>query len=140
MAGIAPQQTLVHDFDQFLYASVGEDRSGYAVTVLSALARLGFDPWTEASALAALSRDAARNRISKLLADFRDVPTLVLEHGAMADKLTLLLPAHASRTSTPTGASASGARKISTGTIIAICTALVVIVQLFFLGRGGSGD
>jgi hypothetical protein len=33
------------EFERFLYASVGEDRNGYVVTVLSTLARLGLDPW-----------------------------------------------------------------------------------------------
>ncbi len=32
------------EFERFLHASVGEDRNGYFVTVLSALARLGLDP------------------------------------------------------------------------------------------------
>jgi len=34
-----------NDFDPFLFASVGEDRNGANVTVISALARLGLDPW-----------------------------------------------------------------------------------------------
>ncbi|MGB3315283.1 MAG: hypothetical protein WBB85_12785 [Albidovulum sp.] len=50
------------EFEQFLYASVGEDRNGYAVTVLSALARLVLDPWKETAELVTLGRDAARAR------------------------------------------------------------------------------
>jgi hypothetical protein len=48
------------EFERFLYASVGEDRNGYVVTVLSALARLGLDPWAETADLVTLGRDAAR--------------------------------------------------------------------------------
>jgi hypothetical protein len=64
------------EFERFLYASVGEDRNGYVVTVLSALARLGLDPWTETAELVTLGRDAAQTRLGTLLARFRDVPTL----------------------------------------------------------------
>ena len=42
------------DFDAFLQAELGEDRNGVAVTVLSALARVGLEPWTEAKELARL--------------------------------------------------------------------------------------
>ncbi len=47
------------DFERFLYATVGQDRNGYAVTVLSTLARLGLDPWNETAELVALGREAA---------------------------------------------------------------------------------
>ncbi|MCU9850504.1 hypothetical protein OEZ60_21200 [Defluviimonas sp. WL0024] len=80
------------DFDRFLYAFVGEDQNGSAVTVLSALARLGFDPWEEAARLADSGPDAARGRLGAILSGFKDVPALSLEHGAVAAKLAVLLP------------------------------------------------
>jgi hypothetical protein len=80
------------EFDRFLYASVGEDRNGYVVTVLSTLARLGLDPWKETAELVALGRDAARTRLGTLLARFRDVPTLESDHGRVAGDLSQLLP------------------------------------------------
>ena len=55
-------------FDAFLYASVGEDKAGIELTVLSALARLGFDPWNEASRLADLPRAAAAQALAKSIA------------------------------------------------------------------------
>ena len=59
------------EFDRFLHASVGEDRNGYVVTVLSTLARLGLDPWKETAELVTLGRDAARARLGTLfLPDF----------------------------------------------------------------------
>ena len=48
------------EFDRFLHATVGEDRNGYAVTVLSTLARLGLDPWNETAELVTLGHDGAR--------------------------------------------------------------------------------
>ena len=46
------------DLDRFLYAFVGVDRGGSEVTVVSTLARLGLDPWKEASDLATASEGA----------------------------------------------------------------------------------
>ena len=80
------------EFEQFLHASVGEDRNGYVVTVLSTLARLGLDPWKEAADLVALRRDAAQARLGTQLARFRDVPALASDYGRVARDLSQLLP------------------------------------------------
>jgi hypothetical protein len=37
------------EYDDFLFASMGEDRNGLPLSVLSALARLDVDPWEEAT-------------------------------------------------------------------------------------------
>lgn len=42
------------EFNEFLFAVVGEERGGQQLTVLSALARLGLDPWGEAARLSKL--------------------------------------------------------------------------------------
>ena len=124
------------NFDRFLYASVGEDRNGYAVTVLSAFARLGLDPWEEASELGAEPRDVAYDRLSTLLSGFRDVPTLLREHAATARKLTELLPRHPARALKASGLSTIQGSPISGGAIVVI---LLVLAQVFFLGMAGSG-
>lgn len=92
MANVALNNPHGNDFDKFLFADVGEDRNGNAVSVLSTLARLGLDPWEEALALGSLRRDAVRLRLDELLSTFKDVPTLDFEHRAVAAKLALLLP------------------------------------------------
>ena len=92
MTGVDVLHPHGNGFDPFLQAAVGEDRNGQVVTVLSMLARLGLDPWSEASGLASLSRAAAGTRLDKLLSGFRDVPALGLDHGAIARSLTDLLP------------------------------------------------
>lgn len=55
------------EFDDFLYASVGEE-NGMRLSVLSALARLELDPWQEAEQLARLSTKAATMRLASLIA------------------------------------------------------------------------
>ena len=79
-------------FEPFLYAPVGEDRHGATVTVLSMLARLGVDPWGEASELASLPRSAARQRLEALMARFSDVATLVTDRNNVISGLLAVLP------------------------------------------------
>lgn len=80
------------DYDRFLFAEVGEDSTGAPVTVLSALARLDLEPWTEACELSRLARSAAQVRLAAHLEAITDVPALALANGARATKLVALLP------------------------------------------------
>jgi hypothetical protein len=54
-------------YDAFLFESLGVEDSGMELSVLSALARAGLDPWAEAKRLAGLPRQAAVAAIAKLL-------------------------------------------------------------------------
>jgi hypothetical protein len=76
----------------FLYADVGEDARGTSVTVLSMLARLGVDPWREASALARMPARDAQGRLCGLLARFADVPCLRPACADVASRLVARLP------------------------------------------------
>jgi len=97
------------DYDIFLQAEVGEDRTGAAVTVLSAFARLGLEPWTEAKELARLRSEDAEVRLKAHLAAITDVPALALASGSKAAKLISLLPKQAPRIS------AKASRTVSDG-------------------------
>ena len=55
------------ELNAFLFASVGEDKTGVDVTVLSALARVGLDPWGEAARLSSLSNEAAAQALTKTI-------------------------------------------------------------------------
>jgi hypothetical protein len=55
------------EFDAFLFAPVGEDRSGMPLSVVSMLARLDLDPWQTAAQLAALSPDFAAQELVSIL-------------------------------------------------------------------------
>lgn len=85
------------DYDAFLHAKVGDDASGAAVTVLSALARLGLEPWTEAQELARLNRQAAQVRLKAHLSAISDIPALDRASGSVATRLVALLPTRASQ-------------------------------------------
>lgn len=83
------------DYDAFLHAEVGEDRTGAAVTVLSALARLGLEPWTEAKALARLGKEDAELRLNAHFETIKDIPALALASQSRASRLVSLLPRRA---------------------------------------------
>jgi hypothetical protein len=79
-------------FGDFLYATIGDDGNGMALTVLSALARQDVDPWQEAADLSRLPRGSAIQRITSRLETIPGGPSLE-ERTAIAQRLISLLPA-----------------------------------------------
>jgi hypothetical protein len=79
-------------FDDFLYASIGEDDHGMLVSVLSTWARMGLDPWQEAANLAQLPAEAAAEKLAALLAVLPQGSVAYLDPPAVAARLTGLLP------------------------------------------------
>ena len=107
MADTAAQLGQDPQFDSFLNAPVGEDQRGISVSVLSMLARLGVDPWDEASDLATLPEGAARQRLEALIARFDDVQTLVPDRGRIVAGLLAFLPRRAAFAGISSGGTAA---------------------------------
>jgi hypothetical protein len=84
--------TLGSEFDDFLFAAIGEDSDGMPLSVVSALARMDLDPWHEAASLAAVSVEAATGKLTSLLAALPDPALRRLDPGTTAARLTALLP------------------------------------------------
>jgi hypothetical protein len=82
---------LASEFDDFLFATIGEGRNDVPLSVLSALARLDIDPWQEAAALAQASRETATQRLASLIAALPDGPSAHPDPG-IAARLIALLP------------------------------------------------
>jgi hypothetical protein len=80
------------EFDQFLGASIGEDRNGTGLSVLSALARLDVDPWKEATSLARMPREAAAVRLTELIEALPLAPASAIPSRMSAANLVALLP------------------------------------------------
>jgi hypothetical protein len=55
------------EFNDFLFASIGEERNGMVLSVISALTRLDIDPWSEAARLAKLSREMAAQTLAPMI-------------------------------------------------------------------------
>ncbi len=120
-------------YDAFLFESLGVEDSGMELSVLSALARAGLDPWAEARRLAGLPRQAAVAAIVKLFNLGEDKET--------ARHLAELLPRSA-----PSMASAGPAddkllqrqvffRKYG---LIMIAAGLVAVVGLMMYGKAAE--
>jgi hypothetical protein len=80
------------EFDPFLFASIGEDRHGQLLSVISALARSDLDPWLEAVGLARMSRDQATARLRGLIVALPGGPPSDRSVDAIAGELVRLLP------------------------------------------------
>ena len=80
------------EFNDFLFAPIGEDRNGMLVSVLSGLARLDVDPWQEAAKLAQLPGETATQRLASLIGALRDRDWSYLDPPTVATRLIALLP------------------------------------------------
>lgn len=76
----------------FLYADVGTEPNGFPLTILSMLARLGHDPWTQAASWAAMPRAAAIDGLSQSIVQMPLVPAALAGSRDIAARLVQLLP------------------------------------------------
>ena len=91
MAHSASVSVLPAQFDDFLFAQIGEDGNGI-LSVLSALARLDLDPWQEAANLAQLPKATAARRLASLIAKLPGLPLAQRDIAATASRLIARLP------------------------------------------------
>jgi len=89
-----PLSLVGSEFDDFLFAPIGEDKNAMQLSVLSALARLNVDPWQEAANLARLPGETATQRLASLISALPDDSSGHLEPGLIA-RLVALLPSGA---------------------------------------------
>ena len=84
------------EFDDFLFAVIGEEECGGQLTVVSALARLGLDPWGEAANLSKLTREAATSALAAKIAALPAGQWTEPDIRAIAARLVGCLPKHVS--------------------------------------------
>ena len=92
MALSAKFTQLNSDLDGFLAVECGHEKSGAPLSVLSALTRIGVDPWREGSRLSKLPRDVAARELAPLIARFSDEGRLSSEVMTLAERIAGLLP------------------------------------------------
>ena len=80
--------------ENFLFAEIGIGESGAALTMLSALARCGSDPWIEAARLSALPRAGAMEALSLFLGKMPPAWCSLSDRPATATRLLNLLPSN----------------------------------------------
>jgi hypothetical protein len=91
MISSAPTSSPTSAFNPFLYATVGDDKNGMALTVLSVFARQDVDTRQEAADLSRLSGETAIQRITSRLETIPGDPSLI-DRAAIAQRLLALLP------------------------------------------------
>jgi len=90
---LRPEFALGHsEFNAFLFDPVGEDKTGFPLTVLSALARLGLDPWGEAARLSNLSVEAAVQALTATIAQLPEGDWQASDTAGIAARLVACLP------------------------------------------------
>ena len=90
---LRPEYSLGHSpYNAFLFAAIGEEQVGGPLTVLSALTRLGFDPWQEAARLAGLPRETAARVFAVTIAMLPEGDWKASESEAIAARLVNWLP------------------------------------------------
>src|SRR6516225_8856301 len=82
------------DLDRFLFATVGDEIDGVPLSVISALTRLGLDPWHEAGRLSSMSNREAVEQLARLIAELPGLFRPLDEVREIANRLIQLLPRH----------------------------------------------
>jgi hypothetical protein len=140
MTRSASSFALPTEFDEFLLAPIGEDRNGMLLSVLSALARMGIDPWEEAANLAKLPRETATRTLALLIAALPGGPSAHPDPETIAPRLIALLPRPpAALEVRPSKASAAVAvlahRPVFTYVISYLIFMIFVLVGQWFMAR-----
>jgi hypothetical protein len=92
---LSAQFSLLHsDLNDFLFATISDEANGMPLSVLSALTRLGMDPWDEAAQLAALPKVRAAEALAPMIARLSIGRSLRADDMAVARRLAGLLPTH----------------------------------------------
>jgi hypothetical protein len=121
---------LKSEFNDFLYAPIGEEGNDTPLTVLSALARLGIDPWQESARLAQLSKDLATQSLTSMIAKLPNGRWAQSDAGAIAARLVALLPGKSDFAPSPR-ATVSGRFPGSSRTVMFLIAAALGAMMLF---------
>lgn len=80
------------ELSAFLFAPICEEKNGMPLSVVSALARLGVDPWQEAARLARLPNAAAAAALAATIGRMSGGVEQLLDAPKIAARLVRLLP------------------------------------------------
>ncbi len=85
--------------NDFLFAEVGTELNGSALTVLSVLARLGCDPWAEAARWTTLPKRQSIDSLAQSITQMPLYPEALADARATATRLIGLLPVQVDKSS-----------------------------------------
>jgi hypothetical protein len=119
--------------DAFLFASIGEEESGMPLSVASALARLGNDPWVEAEKLTAMPRAIAAETLASMIAKIPMANWKPSDASAIAATLIQLLPGRVTNPSKPEGTRAGSRLSWPQILVWLICLGLIAFTAFKML-------
>jgi hypothetical protein len=121
---------LLHsDLNDFLFAAVGDEPNGMPLRVISALTRLGVDPWDEAARLAALPKALAAEALAPMIARLCIGPSPPRSDDvAVARRLAGLLPMHKHAASPAREPTAASVTKSVHAIMLLVCLGLAVAI------------
>lgn len=131
---LRPEYSLIHsEFNDFLFALVGEEKNGMQLTVLSALVRLGFDPWREAARLSELTEEAATSALAVAISALPEGEWTGSNSRSLAVRLVDRLPKHVSPSAKSLPGNSIGNQKpksMAQKWLVWIALAIAVLVAL----------
>ena len=136
MIRAAPVFTLAPEFDNFLFARIGEEKNGMLLSVISALAGLDLDPWQEAANLAQLPKPTATGRLASLIESLPDGPSTHLDAGTTAARLIAHLPRRVGLIAPSAGTSLGVGTSAMLQSQPARCIYIALVLMVLFGGLG----
>jgi hypothetical protein len=131
---LRPEYSLGHsEYNAFLFAAVGEEKVGLPLTVLTALTRLGFDPWREAARLSDLPKETAARVFAVTISMLPEGDWKASDSEAIAARLVNWLPGRSVAVIPSVAAGRGGSEKVKSGFAMWLAWG-VLAAALLFLG------
>jgi hypothetical protein len=124
------------DLDGFLFAPVGEERGGTPLSVISALTRLGLDPWDEATRLSSLAKREAVDQLAPMIGRLPGTRWSSSEAREIALGLIALLPTGSTRRSMEVRR--YGRRKVPPSIVFWLICCLLLATALVSMAASGK--
>lgn len=124
-----------HAFDEFLCSSIGEEKNGMALSVMSAFARRDVDPWQEAARLSQLPREVATKELCAMIADLSPVANRASPR-SIAERLMAPLPYSDGSSTWPRKTAHGRATLTRRQTIRTAVILLLLLVSIVFAAIG----
>lgn len=119
------------EFNDFLFATIGEEENHASLTVLSALSRQGIDPWDEAARLGRLPKKIATQELVAMI----DALPGDADSALLAARLVDLLPRRPARKPRAMAGVYDRHPRIFQIVTVLICVGLVAVSFLLVAGR-----
>jgi hypothetical protein len=119
--------------DTFLFASIGEEKSGMALSVASALARLGIDPWNESRRLAEMPSGKATEILASMIASLPLARSKPSDAPGIAARLIALLPTNGADASFNSMAPVTDRKSLSKRPL-RLLYLILILAALFYIG------